>query len=597
LKSLYTLILIFLCSNLAQAQPGWQDFTKRYSYNILDKNGKEISFKNNKNYSIMIDSVLYKSPNIPQDSLKPALVDSYNGFENQIRINDFSLAIPQKKYQQSHNQLEIKIIHKNDTMYICQSSGRGSFRSIDFQGKPIKQTPDYTLQFIAGHYYFPSWAKNLLDNIPQTSGNTKIVNVSQQHFIIPKSVYDSVNYISPRYENRQKHYDEAENSVVKNFMKGYFSFERQVQLTTFDRSVSPFNKPRWSTWGSSYFPTKEQDEYLGNVQFSYDTLNYSGGRGMIVRYNYNENKMKIWSPTEKLMFSSTALLYKDTFNDVYYNRSIIRDSNCKELIYKCDFVNKFYNSIDEGKVWKEDKRLTQLYKTHGFRQLEFLDQNHALIFKLDKVKVKNKKYDLQQGTYYLLKDFQIIDSLKSPNDLHYNDNYNRYKYEIKNDTIFLGSWSYNKFQVGKTYSQPFLVKDNDNWKFKVTEQLFYRTKTEPKMDMITYQNFKILNNLMYLNTENGSLDLKSDLLKLHENGLILENGEHIYIIGLGIGTLLSFDGGNTWFVYPLPLEKDSRYDFLEINEQGVISHLKNSWTGNGYEFNKVFSQFSKIEVK
>ena len=258
LKSLYTLILIFLCSNLAQAQPGWQDFTKRYSYNILDKNGKEISFKNNKDYSVKIDSILYKTPNIPQDSLKPALVNSYNGFENQIRINDFSLAIPLRNAYDEHKQLEIKIIHKKDTMYITQSSGTGSFWSIDFQGKPIKPTPDYTLQFIAGHYYFPSWAKNLLDNIPQTSGNTKIANVSQQHFIISKTVYDSVNYINPRYGNRQKHYDDAENLVVKNFMKGYFSFKRQVQPTTFDRSVSPFNKPRWSTWGGSYFPTKDK---------------------------------------------------------------------------------------------------------------------------------------------------------------------------------------------------------------------------------------------------------------------------------------------------------------------------------------------------
>jgi hypothetical protein len=189
LKSLYTLILIFFCSNLVKAQPGWQDFTTRYSYTILDKNKKEISFKNNKDYSIMVDSVLYKLPNIPQHSLKPALVNSYN-FENQIRINDFSLAISLKNFNQK--QLEIKIIHKKDTMYICQSSGIGSFRSIDVQGKPIKPTPDFTLQFVAGHYYFPNWAKSLLNNIPQISGNIKIANVKQQHFIIQKKLYDSI---------------------------------------------------------------------------------------------------------------------------------------------------------------------------------------------------------------------------------------------------------------------------------------------------------------------------------------------------------------------------------------------------------------------
>lgn len=118
-----------------------------------------------------------------------------------------------------------------------------------------------------------------------------------------------------------------------------------------------------------------------------------------------------------------------------------------------------------------------------------------------------------------------------------------------------------------------------------------------RITFTAYKNFKILNGILYLNTENGSLTFQNDLTELHKKGLILENGNQIYIIGLGIGTLLSFDAGNTWFVYPLPLEKDSRYEFLEIDEQGVISHLKNSWRENGYEFNKVFSQFLKFEVE
>src|SRR5690606_13720813 len=161
LKRIYISIIVLLCSNLVNAQPGWQDFTPRYSYSILDKNGKEISFKNNKNYSIMVDSMLYKSTNIAQDSLKPAIQDSYV-FENQIRINDFSLVIPQKKYQVGQKQLEIKIIHKKDTMYVCQTSRTGSFYGLYFQGKPSKPSPDLTFQFIAGRYFFPTWTKNLM---------------------------------------------------------------------------------------------------------------------------------------------------------------------------------------------------------------------------------------------------------------------------------------------------------------------------------------------------------------------------------------------------------------------------------------------------
>src|SRR5690554_1286619 len=121
LKNISLLIIALILANLVKAQPGWIDFTKRYYYTILDENGKEISFKYNKNYSIMIDDVLYKAPNIPQDSLIPA-VENNGDFENQIRINDFTLALPIKSINEKQKQLEIKIIHKKDTMYICQTS-------------------------------------------------------------------------------------------------------------------------------------------------------------------------------------------------------------------------------------------------------------------------------------------------------------------------------------------------------------------------------------------------------------------------------------------------------------------------------------------
>jgi len=135
MKSIFY-VLAFLCSVGVCAQPGWQDFTARYFYTVLDENGKEISFKNNKNYSIMIDSVLYKSPNIPNDTLKKAL-PSDEGYQNQFRINDFSLTIPQKRfYDKGDKKLEIIIIHKKDTMYICQNSGTGNFLDyIDFKSK------------------------------------------------------------------------------------------------------------------------------------------------------------------------------------------------------------------------------------------------------------------------------------------------------------------------------------------------------------------------------------------------------------------------------------------------------------------------------
>ncbi|MDR2204643.1 MAG: hypothetical protein LBE36_00545 [Flavobacteriaceae bacterium] len=169
----FLLILGLLFFNFGKAQPGWWDLTSRYFYTILDENGKEISFKNDKNYSIMIDSTLYKSPNIPQDSLKLA-TPSDEEFQHHIRINDFSLAVPQKNYYKSNKSLEIKIIHEKDTMSICQPSG------ID------------TLKFIAGHYYFPNWSSSIFHKLPKTYGKVKIVNADQRNFIVPKTMYDSI---------------------------------------------------------------------------------------------------------------------------------------------------------------------------------------------------------------------------------------------------------------------------------------------------------------------------------------------------------------------------------------------------------------------
>jgi hypothetical protein len=599
LKNIFLIIITLLFSNLTKAQPGWIDFTPRYSYTILDENSNEISFQNNKNYSIMIDDVLYKTPNVPQDSLKPAIENS-GIFEPQIRINDFSLIIHKKDFEQTQKSLEIKIIHKKDTMFICQTSGTGSFFSkYDFDNRQYetqRQTSDFTLQFVAGHYFFPRWSKDFLKNLPQTNGTVKILNADQRHFIVPKIVYDSICYLSPIYDNRQKHYDEAESLVVQNFMSGYYSFEKNVQQVTFDKPIFPF-KIGYMTWRAPYFSTKEKNEYLGIVQPYYDTLNYSGGRGMIVKFNYDENKMKIWSATENLLYSSSYNLRHDTFNNVFYNQTLIRDSNCKDLIYKCDFEIKLYQSKDDGNTWAENNKLTQLYKKHEFRELEFLDQHHALIFKLNKVKPQNKKYDIQQGVYYLLKDFVIIDSLKTPNDIHYNDNYNRYRYDVENDTIFLGNWSYDKYYTnGKTeYSQPILTKNNKKWKFQVVEKMYFINHSKPLLETIYYRNFEILNSTIYLNKHNGGLVFQNDnLSELHKKGLILENNNEVYLIGLSIGTLFSFDGGYNWYVYPLPLEKDSDYKLIEINNKGVISHIKNNSNNGKYTLDKIFNKFTKL---
>lgn len=130
----------------------------------------------------MIESKVYRSPNIPQHKLKIASADNFDynkGYEIQIRINDFSVAVFQNDYYSSKRntgkELEIKIIHKKDTMFISQPSGKGSgeMEWVEVNGvyKNQKRPADFILQFIPGHYFFPDWTKTLIDNMPEASGN------------------------------------------------------------------------------------------------------------------------------------------------------------------------------------------------------------------------------------------------------------------------------------------------------------------------------------------------------------------------------------------------------------------------------------------
>lgn len=563
-------LAVFLCSMfplLATAQPGWRDLTARYTYTILDENQKEISFKLNRDYAVLIDSTLYKSPNIPQDSLLPAQNNS-PAFDYQIRINDFSIALRQKKLEEKN--LEIKIIRENDTMFISQAS-------------------KLTLQFKPGHYYFPRWTENFFENLPRMAQRKKILNIDQRNFIVPKPLYDSLR------ANERKYTTEADSLIVNNFMKGHFRFTRKALPILFDQSILQYDDVTSNRNEEPYFQTKN-DDYLGIINLSYHKFNTTVYRGTIVRFNKRDFKMSIWSPTENLLCSSTAALYKDAFNGIYYNNSLTRKSCCEPEHYDFDASQQFYQSKNEGKTWEKEEKLDQLYKKLKFRELKFLDKKHAIIFVLNEIKVKDKMYNLQQGTYYLLRDLHITDSLKTPENIHYNGNHNHFQYELKNDTIFLGTWMHHEYpEVGKTYFKPFIKKVGNKWKFNVAEKIFFRHEPEVANSTIRYKNFDIVNGNEILFPDKERMVFNEDLSKLHLKQTILENGENIFLIGLKLGCLISYDGGDFWYAYPLPLEKESLYEFIGINNQDEISHLKNSWKDGKFQFEKVISQFFRSQ--
>ena len=604
LKTLFVLVLIGFYSNIVQAQPGWVDFTDRYFYTVLDVNGKEVSFKNNKDYSIMIDSILYKSQNIPNDSLKYAKTnfDYGKGFENQIKINDFSMVNYQKDYYHRNKRLEIKIIHKNDTMYICQSSGSGSFsywENTDLQTeRPIELKADYTLQFIAGHYYFPNWATKILNEQPESSGNVKIINVNQRHFIVPSNLYNSVAYNTEKYEQFSK----VDNYVTTNFIKGYFSLEKRIEPTKFEKSSLPYKSPRWS---GKFYSTRNPNRYYLTIDYSLQYSNCFSSINIFSILNKKENTIEQFFPKKNPRLFSCYSLYADTFNKIIYLPMWIKQ-DFNYGISDCDNLPRekyIYLSEDEGKSWKESKKQKKLFDKYAFENFEFLDHKYAVGYRRNEIYGKVNKNKIVQGIYFLLKNMQVIDSLKTPNDIYYNTNYNNYGFSRKNNTVFLGIWTYDdNYTVGKTsYFQPFLKKVRGLWKFQIEEKTYSNSVKGLRKQTDTikeYQNFRLINkrHLVFKNGL-GSLKLKKDLEDdvFNYGYFIIEKGNQIYLIegGHNGSVYVSFDKGATWYLYPLPLEDIGNYQFFEINDKNEISHFSNAWiSGEGQTIQKIFHKFS-----
>ncbi len=603
----YITVIFILFSGITLAQPGWQDFTARYFYTILDQNGKEISFKNDKDYSIMIDNVLYKSPNIPNDSLKNAKsnYDWDKGYENQIKINDFSFVNYQNDYFQSEKRLEIKIIHKKDTMYICQPSGQGSLLEIeiDFQGKkPLRPKADFTLQFIPGHYYFPGWAKDILENIPKTSGNVKIVNINQRNFIIPKNIYDSIPYFMYKHEQ----FTDADNYVVNSFMKGYFLIEKRIEPTKFDKSALPYKHPRLGR----FFPTKYPNRFFGMIDYSMDYKScFSGGKIFSV-LNKKENTIEQFFPKGNPRLFGSSDLYIDTFNSILYLPVVIKQEFNYELSdcqYDLSREKRIYQSEDEGQSWTENKSLSKLFNKYDFRYIRFLDKDYTVAFSNQDVKHRKEKYNIKQTTYYLLKNMQVVDSVKTPDDAyHYNTFVNEYYNQDIKDSIILGNWSNIKQKNDKKpnpYFQAVVVKKDDKWILKSGENIYTNSIGNiPKVNTNTikdYQNFQLINKqeLVFKNGS-GSLKLNRDIRDEVESSgtFIIEKDKEIYLIDAnyyGSAVYMSFDKGTTWYLYPLPLEQRGSYRFLDIDKNSEISHFSNEWIEKeGRVIRKIIHKFS-----
>ena len=605
-RLLLSCLLTFLWPVISKAQPGWQDHTQRYFYCILDEDGDTINFKSNKKYSIVIDSTVYRGSSIPRDTLKPAKEWGY-ALYNYIRINDLSLRIPSKG--KNDNPLEIQIIRKKDTMFLNQPTGKGStvvYIEKNTLGKTYNRrvpiTPDRTLKFIPGYYYFPVWAKAAFDKRPTLTGKTKIINAYQHNFIVSKDLYNSIEVADSWKGSYKDYFEKADQIILDSYVNDYIQVEKTVEPTQINKSFAPFTGRRGFR---TLYPTKDSNIYIGLVDYTLDTLSYHISKNVFSIFNKKQNAITHWSPKKDLNLFYCNGLYVDSFNEIIYQTLGIRDGNKED----CDFVNDVscpyrgavFASEDEGKNWTKDQVLSNIYHHFKIRKFHFLDDQHILAYA--RRTLSPEKQRKHQGVYYLIKNKQVIDSLCTPDTVHYNDNYNRHDFTmLSRDTAYLGCWGINYQKTNySSYSKLLLEKTEKGWSFQIRQALYNGAKLQPETSnksVVQYQNFRLRNNnKLILKNDYGTLNLATgnSSPSFNQGFEILENGQQIYLVNNSQKIMLmSFDGGLNWYVYPKPLDPKGfgPNSFLEIDENNIISFFRINQNRRSY-MRKISYRFSK----
>ena len=264
------------------------------------------------------------------------------------------------------------------------------------------------------------------------------------------------------------------------------------------------------------------------------------------------------------------------------------------------WIQNVYSSKDEGESWEPDTLMQILFDKYHLTRLLFLDSNHAIGYVKNEISHPTRGYKIAQGRYYLVKNFQVVDSLTTPNDVHYGGNYNGHSYNVKNDTVYLGNWSYEEDRnLRKHFYQPFITKTK--WKIEVEEKINSipaRVRfNRPTLVTKGFKNFKLKNNKeLVFNNGAGTLTLDYNAVSApYEYGYyIVENSHQIFVFDCRDSHKIiyfSFDQGTSWYVYPKRLEKnDNCYDLLGLDENNILSHF-NFKDGM---MNKVFHEFSPI---
>jgi hypothetical protein len=522
----------------AIAQPGWRDLSRHYDFTITDENGKPVRFSDDPSYKIVIDNKVFSSPHIPKEQLLPVQYLS-DTFYNYIRLNDFSYTT----ILELNETFTVKIVRDEDTM--CLSAGQG-----------------LVLKFSKGNYYFPSWAGDLLrENGLFNKQAITIVNRDQGLFrVSPKNFQNRPTQQWENHDPQSTPYDE----VIQNFIDATLVAKQTVEDIRVTNPMKGYNRAWWE--GEPY-AAPDSNRFVGMTEYVYEysQSNHSVYMNVFSIFDKASNTITLWKRSDNPLAFYEGPLSFDRWNKKLY--LYVGDRNLENVLNPLDFhqypfITTIYESSDYGKSWRRSSHFQHLYDQTKTQKIFFLDKEYAVVMKSKEV-MTPRNYPIKQGTFLLTRNFKVVDSLVTPDGIHYDYNSCCFKAERINDTLVnLGRLEFDD-QDSRRYTQPRLVKKGNQWFFEVVKD-----SSKKVQEYITiseeYRNFTLSDRREFSFKNGGFFRTDGEIIN------VLEKKDMICIMHRYF-VLLSFNAGRTWHLYPKPLNTRGGYFLPEIKENGEIS--------------------------
>lgn len=571
----YPTCLVFLFGLMSfglSAQPGF-DYGRitEYKFAIVDEDGELISFRGNDEYQIRVNGHLYDPEHIPNEEVEDTDRTYRSVFRSHVQVNDFSKVVEfeQVKFP---GDVEIIIHHDDERMILIQPI------SVSYSFPKQTQLPEgasLELEFIPGFYYFPEWFEAMVAQMPTFNDGTTLSNFSQAFFSLDESVYEN---LTPQNVNFLPNGEFPDHILYSRFLDGTYLNWEIDELDV--ESMEPYTIYQWET---KLYPTSDSTRFFGLMDARWHDRNCTSFKSFFGVLDIANNEIDYWAPSRNARLHAIDQFHVDTEHgmlcaSVWERELAPSNLNDCELV-SSDLKKAVYSSSDEGRTWERDVHRTAVFREFRIRSFELLDDRHWLCYK--RVDVPHPRGGTRvRGVYYLMRDAEIIDSLLTPKGLHYNDNYNRYSFELRGDTAFLGRWETPTTNNEDLNAQPILMREGETWRFEL-----YSTDEYPYLDQnynSPYQRTtETLGNRITLPAFSGgfynNLEGPYSGSEFIQGYHILQRGDVAYILGFSRTALFvyqSVDAGDTWNFYPIPIHDSSnRYEDFNVPDEYSLNNL------------------------